>query len=585
MTNSEISKLLRNVAAAYSVTDEKKFRFQIIAYQKAAEIIYHSTVELSDLYKEDKLDVLSIGSTIKSYLEELLSKGKVGHFEEVLKSVPSAMFPLLDIPGFGPKKAFRLVSEFKLESPKSVISDLAKLARGGKIAVLAGFGEKSQADIIQAIEEYGRGKTKTARMVLPYADELADRVIAYLMKSKAVIKAYTLGSLRRREATIGDVDIAVVSKQPKEVLDHFVKYLGVERVIGRGDRKSSIIVASNKQVDVMVESPEGFGALLQHFTGSKAHNVHLREYALSKGLSLSDYGIKRGDVLTQYDSEEKLYGALGMDWIPPEIREDVGEIELAKQHKLPKLVELSDMKGDFHLHSSYPIEPSHDMGQNGMKEMIERAKELKYEYLGFSEHNPSLSKHSSAQVYEIMRLRSNFIERLKDEYKKVIHIFSLLEIDILPDGKLALDSKSLDLLDGAVVSVHSAFDMDREKMTRRVIAGLSHPKAKILAHPTGRLLNQRVGYSLDWDEVFDFCKKNSKALEINSSPTRLDLPDDLVRQAVEQGVMLVIDTDSHAVPQMSLMKYGVSVARRGWATAGDILNAKLYNEVVEWFRK
>ena len=586
MTNLEISKLLKSVAAAYTIKDEKKFRFQIIAYQKAADAIYHSTTELLDLYKENKLDILQgVGPTIKSHLEELITNGKVKHFEDVLQDIPSAIFPLLDVPSFGPKKAFRLVSEFKLSNPESVISDLAKIAKSGKIAKLDGFGEKSQSDILRAIEEYGRGKTKTSRMVLPYADELADRMVVYLLKSKAVLKAYPLGSLRRRFATIGDIDIAVASKQPEVVLDHFTKYPGMERLIERGERTSSMLAASGKQVDIMVQPPEGFGALLQHFTGSKAHNIHLREHALSKGLSLSEYGIKREMILKKYDTEEKLYEALGMDWVPPEMREDKGEIELAKQHKLPKLVELSDIKGDFHLHSSYPIEPSHDMGQDSMKEMVEKAIELKYAYLGFSEHNPSVSRHNMLQTYDILKLRSNFIEQLESKYKKVIHIFSLLEIDILPDGNLALDSKSLELLDGAVVSVHSAFDMDRKSMTKRVINGLSHPKAKILAHPTGRLLNARAGYDLNWDEIFAFCKKNNKALEINSSPTRLDLPDNIVRDAINIGVTLVINTDSHAAPQMSLMKYGVSVARRGWATAGDILNTKLYNEIKEWFRK
>ncbi len=592
MTNTEIVRLLRNVAAAYSIKDEKKFRFQIIAYQNAADMIDHSLNELSDLFKENKLDMLSgIGSSIKSHLKELFSHGKVVHFEEVLQSIPEAVFPLLDIPGFGPKKAYKLVSKFKLSNSETVIFDLEKIAEEGKIAGLEGFGEKSQQAILQSIQEYSLGKTKASRMVLPYANELAKRIVSYLVTSKYVLKAYPLGSLRRKTATIGDIDIAIASNEPEKVLDNFTAYPGKERLIERGDRTASILVSSGRQIDIMVQPPEGFGALLQHFTGSKTHNIQLREYALSKGLSLSEYGIKKRMAnnewqVEKFETEEKFYKTLNMQWIPPEMREGTGEIELAVKYNLPKLVELSDIKGDFHLHSSYPIEPSHDMGRNSMEEMIERAMDLKYSYLGFSEHNPSLSKHDFRQSYEIVKKRSIFIEHIKSRYnknKKSIHIFSLLEVDILPNGDLAVDDKSLELLDGAIVAVHTVFDMDKAAMTKRVLKGLSHPKAKILAHPTGRLLNQRQGYELDWDKVFDFCRENKKALEINSWFLRLDLTDVLVREAVKRGVTLVINTDSHACAQMEFMEYGVSVARRGWAKRNDILNTKTYNEIKEWF--
>ena len=590
MTNLEISKLFRNVAAAYSIKDEKKFRFQIIAYQKAADTLEHLPTELQELHKEGKLSGFSgIGPSIQAHLEELFTTGKVKHFEDIFKDIPPAVFPLLDVPSFGPKKAYKLVSHFKLDNPETVMNELVEIAKTGKIAPLEGFGEKSQSDILRAFDEYNRGKTKTARMAMPYAVELGRKMIEYLEQSKYVLKASPLGSLRRRVSTVGDVDIAVASNHPEEVLNHFTAYPHKERIIERGEKTSSIIASSGKQIDLMVQPPEAFGSLLQHFTGSKAHNVHLREYALSKGLSLSEYGIrKKGDEtkkLTHYSTEEAFYKELGLQWVPPEIREDEGEIELALKHELPKLVELSDMKGDFHLHSSYPIEPSHDMGQNSMEDMIKKALSLKYHYLGFSEHNPSISKHTKKQVYEILSKRSNFIEHLRLKYKKSIHIFSLMETDILPNGDLALDDDALSLLDATIVSVHSTFSMDKKTMTKRVLKGLSHPKAKILAHPTGRLLNQRPGYELEWDEIFDFCKKNNKALEINSWPLRLDLPDKLVKEAKSQGIRFMIDTDSHATPQMDMMEYGVSVARRGWAEPRDILNALPYNELKEWFER
>jgi len=286
MTNKEISRLLRNVAAAYAIKDDKKYRFQIIAYEKAADGIEDSHIELRDLYKEDKFaNIPGIGSSLEAHLKELFKTGTVTHFETILKAVPGSVFPLLDIPSFGPKKAYRLVSEFHLHDPKTVIADVKKLAEEGKIAGLSGFGEKSQTDILQALQEFSLGKVKTARMVLPFAGELAKTMIAYLKRCDAVIAAEPLGSLRRRLSTIGDIDIAVETKDAAKVLDHFVAYPHKERVIERGDRTSSILLSSGRQIDLMTQPPEGFGALLQHFTGSKAHNVHLREYALSKGIS------------------------------------------------------------------------------------------------------------------------------------------------------------------------------------------------------------------------------------------------------------------------------------------------------------
>jgi len=265
---------------------------------------------------------------------------------------------------------------------------------------------------------------------------------------------------------------------------------------------------------------------------------------------------------------------------PPEIREDNGEIELAIAGKLPKLVELKDIKGDFHIHSSFPIEPSHDLGKNSISEMLQKAQALGYEYLGFSEHNPSISKHTDRQIVDLIKKRNEEIDILKE--KSDVSIFKLMETDILPNGKLALPDEALDQLDGTIVSIHSVFKMDKTEMTKRVLSGLSHPSAKILAHPTGRLLNERYGYDLDFEQIFEFCKKNNKALEINGYPNRLDLTDTLVRQAVDSGVKLTIDTDSHASYQMEMMRYGVAIARRGWAKKDDIINCMSYNDVKSW---
>jgi DNA polymerase (family 10) len=589
MSNQEIAKLLRNVAAAYTIKDERKFHFQIVAYQNAAETISSLTKELKDYYKEGRLEEIpGIGQTLMSRLQELFEKGKVSHFEWALKGIPQSVFTLLDVPSFGPKKAYRLASEFKLKKPETVLNDLEKMAKANRIAPLKGFGEKSQADILRVIAEFRVGVGKTTRMNLPYAQEVADKIVSYMKTCKAVVRIEPLGSLRRQVATIGDIDLAASSKDPKAVLNHFTAYPYVERIIEKGDVSSSILTSGGKQIDLLVQPPERFGSLLQHFTGSKNHNVRLRELALKKGLSLSEYGIKylkeKKQPTKPFDTEEKFYGAIGLTWIPPEIRENLGEIELAEKDKLPKLIKLADVRGDLHLHSNYPIEPSHDLGKNSFEEILKEANRLGYEYVGFSEHNPSQAKHSPEKIYEILKKRDEKIEQLKSDIKNV-RIFKLLETDILPNGDLAIDKKSLEILDAAIVSIHSVFNLSKEDMTKRVLAGLSHPKAKVLAHPTGRLLNDRPGYDLDWDKVLEFCKTHNKALEINSWPDRLDLPDSIIRLAVSAGVKMVIDTDSHAVWQMTLMKYGVSLARRGWATKNDILNTLSYNELLDWIQE
>ena len=588
MTNKEIAKLLRNVAASYAIINEKKHYFQIVAYQKAADTIENLTTQISDLAKENKLQNLSgVGNSIRSHLEELVTTGEVKHFNEVLKHIPPAVFPLLNVPSIGPKKAMKIVSSFKLTNPATVFSDIQELGEKDQISQIDGFGEKSQADILRAIGEFHKGAGKTTRMLLPFADEVAEKIVGYLKKSSYVHQAEPLGSLRRRVPTVGDVDIAVATNNPKDVIDHFIKYPYKDRIIEQGPNTASLLTNGGHQVDLMTQPVAGFGSLLQHFTGSKHHNVHLREIALRKGLSLSEYGIKstkdKDSKRKMYDTEDGFYHALGMQWVPPEMREDTGEIELASQQKLPQLVELKDMKGDLHIHSSYPIEPSHDLGKNTMEQMLIKAKELGYIYLGFSEHNPSVSKHTKQQMYSILEKRKEKIEKLK-LINENIRVINLLEVDILTDGNLAIDDTCFNYLDGAIVSIHSSFGMDRKTMTERVLKGLSHPKAKILAHPTGRMLNQRSGYELDFEKIFSYCKEHHKALEINAWPERTDLPDGLIRQAIEYGVKVVIDTDSHAVDHMNLMKYGVWNARRGWAKKGDVLNALEYNEFKEWLK-
>ena len=570
LNNQEVACLLQAIAAAYEVKNSN--RFKIIAYDRAATAVENATSEVKDLWDDGKLRTLpGIGASIAQHLDELFRTGKVKHFNRLIKGLPPAMFEFLSISGIGAKTAYKLCQELEIKRAKTALVELEKAAKKGKIALLEGFGEKSQTDILEAILDFKKGRIKKKRMPLSYADAVAQDIIVYLKKSPATLKIDPLGSLKRRVATVGDIDIAVATKKPTEVVSWFVAYPKKKKLIEKGPTGASILLKGGCQVDLRVQKPEAYGSMLQYFIGSKHHNIHLREFALKKGLSLSEHGIKKGKKLKEYATEEQFYHDLGLPWIPPEIREDTGEIEVAQKGELPNLVKTSDIKGDFHLHSNYPLEPSHDEGENSMEEMAMKAIELGYEYIGFSEHNPSLSHHSEKQIIDLVKRKNGAVEQLKSSCNKIT-LLNGLEVDIRPNGQLAFPEKGFDLLDYVVASIHSSFKMNKKEMTRRVLAGLEHPKVKILGHPTGRKLGQREGYELNWEKVFAFCKKADIWLEINAWPDRLDLPDVLVREAVKNGVKMVINTDSHALSQMGLMPYGVSVARRGWAEKSDIIN-------------
>lgn len=597
MTNREIAELLRSIAAAYIVRGEDRFR--VMAYQRAAESVDHATSEVKDLWDDGKLKELAgVGSAIASHLDELFKTGRVKHFDEVKSGLPPAMFALLDIPGIGPKTAFRLCQELQLKEEKTAISQLEKAASGGLIRKIEGFGSESEKRILSGLKALKRGQTKEKRMLLPYAFALAKEVIEYLAECPAVIRADPLGSLRRMVATIGDIDIAASTKNPKDVIRHFINYSKIRRVLSRGEEAlARVILQSGRQVDLRLQQPEAYGAMLQYFTGGKSHNIALREYALQKGFSLSEHGIKNlrdtDKKVKKYAAEEDFYRDLGLKWIPPELRENIGEIEAAlrsaqgKPGGLPELVNSGDIKGDLHVHSNFPIETSHDEGENSPEEILAKAKDLGYEYLGFAEHNPSVSQHSKYKIIDILKRKQEVIEHLK--YSRVNKIFvnpiNGLEIDIKADGTLAVPEEGLVLLDYVIASIHSSFNLSREEMTARVLRALDHPKVRIFGHPTGRKISTREGYELDWEKIFAFCKRRNIWLEINAWPDRLDLPDTLVREAVKYGVKMIICTDAHAVSHLPLITYGVAVARRGWAEKEDIINVLGYNKFMEMIRK
>jgi DNA polymerase (family X) len=576
MTNLEIAELLRSVAASYKLKDENKNKFRIVAYERAADAVEHATSELKDLWDDGKLDEIpGVGKSLMEHLGEIFQTGRSKHFEEVMRGLPPIMFEFMEIPGIGAKTAFRLAHELGLHSLK----ELEKAAEKGHIAKLEGFGERSQQEILTSLKE---SKNKVKRNLLPYAFMIAEEIKDYMKLNEDAVRVDALGSLRRMSSTVGDIDIAVSTKKPASVLTYFTAYPKSKRIIEQGNRTASILLPGNIRVDLMAEKPEAYGALLQHFTGSKHHNIALREFALKKNLSLSDYGIytkpknKKNKELKKFSTEQDFYNYLGMDYIEPELREDTGEIKAALNHKLPVLVELQDIKADFHIHSDFDIETSHDLGESDMEQLVLKAESLGYEYISLSEHNPSQRGHNEKEIYELILKKKDAIsklnERLRMNGNPVKHVFNSLEIDIKPNGSLPLTDKAFNELDFALVSVHSSFGLNKNDMTKRILNGLSHPKARIFAHPTARKLNEREGIELDWPVIFDFCLKNNKWIEVNCDAMRLDLPDILVREAVKYGVKIILGTDAHHKDHLSNMPWGLSVARRGWAEKTDVIN-------------
>ncbi len=608
INNILIAELLRDVAASYQILDEDRYRFQIIAYQRAADGIEKLSSEVKDYYDENKLhEIPGVGKSIAAHLKELFETGKSTHFEDMLGKLPKAVFVLMKVPGIGPKKAFRLSNEFKL-SAESPLKELLDLAQKDKIAQLDGFGEESQKDIIEGIQEYLVKPPERALLI--DANDIANELTEWLSVVPGVIAVNTLGSLRRRASTVGDIDISVSSLNAEPVFDKLVQFPRIHRVIERGEHSCSILLPGSVQIDVMVQPPVAYGSLLQHFTGSKHHNVALREYALKKNLSLSEYGIKSTNAefnkkhkdnynerlnLYQFSDEVKFYNALDLDFVPPELREDTGEIQSTILHNLPSLVELSDIKGDLQMHSDFDIETSHDIGQSSMREISHKAIEMGYEYIAFTEHNPSQKGHTPNQMVDLLEKKREAVAKLNFELVKtvksqsnkntrVFKVFNSLEVDILPTGRLAVSDRALEILDFALVSIHSSFKQNKTVATRRVLEALSIPNVKIFAHPTGRLLNKREGVNLDWDLIFDYVLKNNKWIEINADPHRLDLPDVLIKEAVKRGVKMTLGTDSHHVDGLQNMKYGVWNARRGWAEKKDIINTSSLSDFEHMIR-
>jgi len=579
LSNAEIAELFRQMGAVLQI--EKADIFRQRAYERAASSIEQTNQSLRSLWEKEELDTVpGLGETFKGYLHELFTTGKIAHFDATLATMPPAMFQLMKLHGIGAKTAFTLAQTFDLPAGEKALAKLREVAEAGKIRELEGFGEKSEQDILQALGEY---KEDDKRMLLSSAQEISDEVMEFLRQIPESLELDALGSLRRKQETIGDVDIAVKTNDPDKIMAHLKTYQGIASILSSGPKMTIFRHQRGAQVDVKTQSPEKWGSMLQHYTGSKQHNIHLRSLAQEKGWSLSENGLERDGKTEVFTTEKDLYHALGMQFVPPEIREDKGEIQAALKHKLPTLIELKDIKGDLQMHTNLQFPTSHDWGESSVTELLQQAMELGYEYIGLSDHNPPIKGLTSKERLKIIKERKAAIHAEQKKFaaknKNAPHALVSMEIDILPDGKLALEDEAIDELDYALVSIHSSFRETSEDTTSRILRGLAHPKVRILAHPTGRMLQKRAGIQADWGAIFSYCAENKIFLEVNAAPQRLDLSDELIRLALQSGAELVINTDSHSAAGLRQMRYGVWQARRGWVEKNKVLNTLTWKEL------
>ncbi len=568
MKNQEVAELLFNIA---DMLDLLGVAFKPQAYRKAARAIENLSGNIEEYYKKNKLEEIpGVGKSIAEKIAEFLETGRSSYYEELKRKVPEGVAAMIEVPGMGPKKAMILYKKLGIKS----ISDLERAARHHKIRLLKGFGEKTEQDILKGIELLRHGHE---RFLLGIALPIAEEIVNDLRKLREVEKISIAGSTRRMKETVGDLDILVVSKNPEPIMDHFTSMDSVARVLAKGSTKSSVLLENNLQVDLRVIPEESFGAALQYFTGSKDHNIALREICKKKGWKLSEYGLfDKNNKMIAGRTEEDVYKKLGMQFIPPEMRENTGEIELALKHKLPKLIDYNSIKGDLHVHSKWSD------GSNTIRDLALFAKKLGYEYIGIADHSKSQRIAHGLSEEEVIE-RNKEIDKLNKTLP--IKILKVMEVDILPDGSLDYDDSILKKLDLVIAAIHSRFKSTKEEMTKRILKAMDNPYVRIIAHPTGRLLGQRQGYEIDLDRIIKKAKEKNIALEVNASPQRLDLNGPNVKRVVTAGVKLSINTDSHAKEQMLFMRLGIGTARRGWARKEDVINTMSYKELMKWLKR
>jgi DNA polymerase (family 10) len=560
MKNLEIAGIFYEMA---DILEMQNIEWKPRAYRRAARSIETLSKDVEVIYKKGGLKALKeipgVGSAIAQKIEEFIKTGKVKEYLKLKKSIPPGVEKMLNIPGMGPKKALVLAKKLKIKSVK----DLEKAAKTGKIRKLSRFGEKSEEDILKGIDLL---KSSAGKMLLGTAWPIAQELISSLKRLREVQKISLAGSTRRRKEVVRDLDLLAVSSNPKKVMEVFTKLPIVSTVLAKGPTKASVRLKAGINCDLRVVEEKSFGAALQYFTGSKDHNIRCRQIAIRKGLKLNEYGVFNAKTKKYLcgKTEPEVYKKLGMQYVEPELRENKGEIEAALKNKLPKLIGYKDIKGDLQMHTKYSD------GANTIEEMAKAAKQMGYEYIAITDH--SKSEHIAHGMSE--KTLTKYLAEIDKARKRVkgIQILKGAEVDILPDGSLDYSDAYLKKLDIVIAAVHSRFKSTQAEMTKRIIKALENRHVNILAHPTGRLINKRKQYAINLDKVFDACKANNVWPEIDAFPSRLDLNDVNAKSAIDKGLKLVIDTDSHSKDQLRYMKFGIATARRGWARKKDIIN-------------
>jgi len=569
MRNLEISAIFHEIVKILEIKGDNPFRIR--AYDRAAQNIEGLTGDIEDFIKNDRLtDIPGIGNDLASKIKEYILTGKIKAYEHLKKTIPKGLLDLLNIPSVGPKTAKLLYEKLKIKD----ISDLEKAIKKNKLQGIFGIKEKTIENISKGIELLKRGRE---RMTLAQAIQVADEFVSALNKLPEVKKISVAGSLRRQKETVRDIDILVISEKPQKIMGVFTRLPGVATVLAKGETKASVRTKDDVQVDCRVEEEKSFGAALLYFTGSKNFNIKLRQLAIKKGLKINEYGVLRKNRFVCGRTEEEIFKILCMSYIEPELREDTGEVELAKEFQLPHLIELKDIKGDLHAHSQWSD------GGNTIEEMMQAAKAKGYSYIAITDHSQSLRVAGGLSITELKKKKQE-IDKINSKLKDFRVLYGT-EVDIDSDGKLDYKDEILKDFDIVVAAVHTGFKQSKSQLTKRLVRVCQNEYAHIIAHPTGRLWGTRDAYDIDMDEVLKAARDTNTHLEINSFPQRLDLNDLNCRRAKEIGANLVIGTDAHSTEQLDTMKLGVSVARRGWLTKKDVINTLSLEELLKALKK
>jgi DNA polymerase (family X) len=568
--NSEVADLFNKVADLLEIEGENQFRVR--AYRDAVRTVGGHPRSVAEMVEQDEdlTELPGIGKDLAGKIREIVESGKLSQVEELEKHTEPGLRELLGLPGLGRERVRELHERLGVRS----LQELEEAAHDGKISELPGFGKKTEQNILEAIEQ---GSTTEKRVKLSVAEQVVKSLEDYLKGIKGVDKAVVAGSYRRRQETVGDLDVVVASKKGRELIDNFVKYEDVQKVVSKGKTRTSVALRSGLQVDLRAVPKESFGAALLYFTGSQPHHVALRDMSLKKKLKINEYGLFKGDDRVAGNTEEEIYNKLGLAYIEPELREQRGELEAAREDNLPRLVTQKEIRGDLHSHTEATD------GRNGLEEMAQAAKERGYDYLALTDHSKRLRMVNGLDEKRL-REQMEEIDRLNEEVGGIT-LLKGIEVDILEDGTLDLPDDVLEELDIVVCSVHHKFALSEKKQTERIVRAMQNPNANVIAHPTGRMIGSRQPYEVDMERVMEAAKENGCFLELNGNPNRLDLNDVYCKMAKEMGVTISVSTDAHSTSGLDNMRFGIGQARRGWLEKRDVINTRTLKQLKKLLKR